>query len=123
MTEVLHDPVTGEMLEPPAIQPNGPAEPPQRRRRRKMPKRVRAPIPTDETKRQKFVRLVDPQSVQGDRRDPPHRQARRRQLAATTSSARTTSTRSSAALSHEITRLDETMVRGRQAAPAFSIED
>lgn len=126
MNDVQFNPETGEILDPPAaapVQPNGPVEQQKpRRRRRAPPKRTRPPIPADETKRQKFVRLVDPRVS--------------RAIAAIRRIGKLGGANSSnyefgqddvdkivAALSHEVTRLDETMVRGRQASPAFSIED
>lgn len=111
----------GEILEQ---QPTAPPEqPPAKKRRRRLPpRRSRVPIPADETKRQRFVRLVDPRVT--------------RAIAAIRRIGKLGGANSSnyefsqddvdkivAALSHEVTRLDETMVRGRQASPAFSIED
>jgi hypothetical protein len=62
MNDVNFDPETGEILEPPSA-PVQPAHEKPKRARKPKPKRPagngRAPIPKDETKRQKFLRLVN----------------------------------------------------------------
>jgi hypothetical protein len=54
MTDVNFDPETGEILEPPAA---APAQPPKRIRKKKPRGNGRAPIPENETPRERFLRV------------------------------------------------------------------
>jgi hypothetical protein len=99
------DPTTGEIIEIPAPKANG-----------------KSRVPAGETKRQKFVRLVDPRVV--------------RAIAAIRTIARLGGPNGARyeydeedvgkivqVLSKEIVAMEKTMIRGKPEAPAFSIED
>lgn len=106
MTEVQFDAETGEILEP--------AKPHRGNGKSK--------VRPDETKREKFVRLVDP------RMNKALAAIRRIGLLGGTNASHYEFGEQDIGkiiqtLSHEITQLEKTLERGKPAAPAFSILD
>lgn len=116
MTETQFDPETGEIIEPAA--PHLPAKKTGPGKKANGKSR----IPADETKRQKFVRLVDPRVVRAitairrigklGGRNAGHYEYGEEDVGKIVE-----------ALSREIVQLEKTMIRGKPAAPVFSIDD
>jgi hypothetical protein len=113
MTENF-DPVTGEIVEPPIAQPV--------REKKPARKNGKARVPADESKRDKFVRLVDPRvnrAILAIRRiarlggaNAGHYDFDEEDIGKIVQ-----------VLSKEIVAMEKTMIRGKPEAPAFSIID